>query len=70
MKITRHTSFENLPDILLANEVAAYLDLSAETVRDYMRRGLIRASKQGRHYRVRKEWLMDYLDESARSSTK
>lgn len=62
--ISRYTPFEKLPDIMVPSEVAAYLGLDVDTVRDYIRRGLIRASRQGKYYRVRKEWVLDYLEDS------
>lgn len=64
-QISRYTPFEKLPDIMVPSEVAAYLGLDVDTVRDYIRRGLIKAAKQGRQYRVRKEWIVDYLEDSA-----
>lgn len=65
IKVTRETQYENLPDILVPNEVAAYLGLNVDTVRDYIRKGKIRASHQGKYYRIRKEWVIDYLEDNA-----
>lgn len=61
MKITRETRYEDLPDILTAQECADYLGLEVHTVRVYIREGRIRAAKCGKHYRVRRDWVRDFL---------
>ena len=61
MKITRETRFEDLPDVITAQECADYLGLEVHTVRAYIREGCIRAAKCGKHYRVRRNWINDYL---------
>lgn len=61
MKITRETRFEDLPDVITAQECADYLGLEVHTVRAYIREGRIRAAKCGKHYRVRRNWINDYL---------
>ncbi len=65
MNVSRYTPYKELPDIMVPSEVAAYLGLDVDTVRDYIRCGAIRASKQGRYYRIRKTWILDYLEVSA-----
>lgn len=59
--INRKTRFEDLPDVLTAQECADYLGLEVHTVRAYIRDGRIRAAKCGRHYRVRRDWVREFL---------
>lgn len=66
MKITRETRYEDLPDILTAQECAAYLGLEVRTVRVYIREGRIRAAKCGKYYRVRRDWVREFLGKVSR----
>lgn len=66
MMVTRETRYEDLPDVMTAQECAGYLSLDVHTVRMYIREGRLRAAKCGRHYRVRREWVRDYLTKESR----
>ena len=61
MSIDRYTKFEELPDVLVPEECAAYLDLDVRTIRAYIREGKLRAAKCGKYYRIRRQWLSDYM---------
>jgi len=65
MRVTRSTKYEELPDLLTPTEAAAYLGIHVKTVREYIQHGRIRAARNGRHYLIRKQWLLKYLEESA-----
>lgn len=62
MKINRATKYDDLPDVMVPDEVASYLGINVDTVRADIRKGLIRATKQGRNYLIRKAWVLDFLD--------
>lgn len=64
--ITRETPFDDLPDVMVPAEVAAYLGMHVKTVRDYISSGMMRAARMGRNYYVRREWINDFLEESAK----
>jgi len=66
MDIGRHTKFEELPDVLVPNECALYLGLDVRTVRAYIREGKLRAARCGRNYRIRRQWLVDFLTRASR----
>lgn len=51
-----------LPEVLHVADVAKYLGLHEKTVYTYVREGKIRAVRCGRSYRIRREWLFDFLD--------
>lgn len=50
-----------LPDVLHVTDVAEYLGLHPKTVCTYIREGKLRAIRCGRYYRIRREWLRDYI---------
>lgn len=56
-------SVETLPDIVEPADVAAFLHISTKTVYALIRSGRLRACRLGRRYRIRKSWLLDFLDE-------
>jgi excisionase family DNA binding protein len=60
--MSKNTHYEDLPDLLQPQEVADYLGLNVRTVREYIAQGDIRAAKTGNRYRIRKEWILNYLD--------
>ena len=66
MNIDRETRYEDLPDVLTALDCANYLGLNVHTVRAYIREGRIRAAKCGRHYRVRRDWVRDFLAKASK----
>lgn len=51
-----------LPEVLRVSDAAKFLGLHEKTVCSYIREGKIRAIRCGRYYRIRREWLLDYLD--------
>ena len=51
-----------LSDVLHVADVAKFLGLHEKTVYTYVREGKIRAIRCGRSYRIRCEWVYDFLD--------
>lgn len=51
-----------LPYVLHVADVAKFLGLHEKTVYTYVREGKIRAIRCGRSYRIRREWVYDFLD--------
>lgn len=49
-------------DVMDVQEVADYLGLHPKTVCAYIREGKIRAIRLGRYYRIRRQWLFDFLE--------
>jgi len=66
MDIGRHTKFEELPDVLTPEECASYLGLNVRTVRAYVRDGKLRAARCGKNYRIRRQWLVDFMMRASR----
>lgn len=64
-KVERNTGYEDLPDILVPEEVASYLGLHVKTVRAYIACGRLRAARTGKTYHLRKEWILEFLDASS-----
>lgn len=58
--------FEDLPDILTAEESATFLHLHVKTVLSYIKDGRIRAVRCGKYYRIRKQWITDFLNRESR----
>ena len=56
--------YEDLPDVLTTQEVALYLGVHVKTIREYIRFGKIRALTFGKYYRVKKEWVIDFLEQN------
>lgn len=50
-----------LPDVLHVADVAKFLGLHEKTIYTYVREGKIRAIRCGRTYRIRREWVEDYI---------
>lgn len=50
-----------LPDVLHVADVAKFLGLHEKTVYTYVREGKIRAIRCGRSYRIRREWVEEYI---------
>lgn len=65
MHINRETRFDELPDIMTAEDCAAYLGLHVKTVREYVRGGKLRAAKCGKRYRIKREWVRDFLTKAS-----
>ena len=55
--------YEDLPDIVTPQQAAEYLGLHVKTVYTYIHEGRIRAVPTGKKYKLRKEWLIDFLEE-------
>lgn len=49
-------------DVVTVECAAKYLGLHPKTVCAYIREGKIRAARCGRCYRIRRQWLLDFLD--------
>lgn len=62
-------SFEGLPEVMETQLAADYLGLSRETVQTYAREGRLRAARCGKVYRIRREWLLDFLENEADRTT-
>lgn len=60
----KSTNMDSLPDVLNCQEVAAYLGLHVRTVRRYIQHGRIRSVRLGKYYRMRKEWVIDFMERS------
>lgn len=50
-----------LPEVLHVSDVAKYLGLHEKTIYSYLREGKIRAIRCGRSYRIRREWVEEYI---------
>lgn len=50
-----------LSDVLHVADVAKFLGLHEKTVYSYVREGKIRAIRCGRSYRIRREWVEEYI---------
>ena len=61
MAVEKLMRFEELPDVLTPEECASYLGLNVRTVREYAREGKLRAARFGRYYRIKKQWLADFM---------
>ncbi len=59
--------YENMPDVITPFDAADYLGINVKTVYDYIHDGRIQAAKCGNRYRLRKEWLVDFLESSTGS---
>lgn len=62
-------AFDDLPEVVETQLAADYLGLSRETVQTYAREGRLRAARCGKVYRIRREWLLDFLDNEADRTT-
>lgn len=60
----------DLPPLMRSKDLAAALGMKVHTVNEWIRRGLVPASKIGRYYIVRREALLEFLrqQEQARAS--
>lgn len=47
---------------LTVDSASVFLGLHPKTVCAYIREGKIRAVRCGRRYRIRRQWLLDFLD--------
>lgn len=56
--------YEDLPDVITPHDAANYLGISIKTVYDYIHDGRLQAAKCGNKYRLRKEWIVDFLEGS------
>ena len=67
--ITPTTTSEDLgflPEVLNCKEVADLLGIHVKTVRAYIVQGEMRAARLGKYYRIRKEWVVEFLDQQSR----
>lgn len=64
--INRRTHFDELPDVMTPQEVACYLDLHVKTIRAYIAAGDLKAARNGKYYMIRKQWVLDYLENASR----
>lgn len=51
---------KNLPPVLTIKDLAEYFRRSTKTIRRRIKSGDIRSYKEGREYRVRLEWVLEY----------
>lgn len=58
-----------LRDVLTVYELAEYLGLHPKTVYSYIAEGRIRAIRCGRSYRIRHEWVEDYIRSASPNGT-
>lgn len=54
-------SKQGIPEVFTVRELAEYLGLHPKTVYAYIAEGRIRAIRCGRSYRIRCEWVEDYI---------
>lgn len=47
---------------LTVDDASSILNLHPKTVCRYIREGKIRAARCGRNYRIRRQWLIDFLE--------
>lgn len=66
MEINRSTEYDQLPDILTPEQVAAYLGLHVRTIRACIHDGKIRAALCGNRYLIRRVWVGDFLSKMSR----
>ena len=59
--VSRETSFENLPEILTAEEVAAWLNISVWSAYDLARRNELPCLRFGRTVRIQKRALTELV---------
>ncbi|MCC3380738.1 helix-turn-helix domain-containing protein [Paenibacillus farraposensis] len=50
----------NLPPTLDVLDVARHLKVSKYTVINRIKQGKLKAYKQGRHWKIKREWLLEY----------
>lgn len=55
-------------EVLRPDSTAAYLKLSLPTVMDLIHSGDLKAARVGRQWRIRKQWIFEYLDRAAASA--
>lgn len=54
---------QEMPEVMRAEHVAAVLGLSPWTVYELWRRGRMPCFRVGRRVRMRREWLIQWMDE-------
>ncbi|WP_449603481.1 helix-turn-helix domain-containing protein [Paenibacillus sp. Marseille-Q9583] len=54
---------DNLRPTIDVLEAAAYLNVSIYTVINRIKSGKLRAYKQGNHWKIKREWLLQYETE-------
>ena len=59
----RHVALEELPDVMQAEDVMAFLQIGRNTMYQLLRSGAFPAIKIGRQYRIPKKLLLSYLDQ-------
>ena len=62
--MTTITSFENLPLVLHVKDLAEILSISQNTAYALVRSGQIRSIRTGRTYRIPKDAVIEYLNNS------
>ena len=55
-------TWDNLPDIILPEDAAAYLRVGRNTMYNLLRSGEIPSLRLGHQYRIPKKYLQEYLD--------
>ena len=63
-------SFDELSAILNVNEIALVLDICTETVLRHCKKGKLPAFRAGNVWRMRKERLLEYIEQMERASKK
>lgn len=58
----KETAQTVLPEVLTIGQAAEFLGLHRKTVQRYCRDGILRSARCGRTYRVRREWILEFLD--------
>lgn len=58
----KHVKYEELGDVITPHEAAIYLGIHVKTVYGYIHDGRLQAAQCGNKYRLRKEWLIDFLE--------
>lgn len=50
-----------IPDVLSVQQVAQYLDIGVQTIRDYIKAGKLRSAKMGKGYKISKDSLRAFI---------
>lgn len=60
--MTGDTALDSLPDIIEVVDAAKYLHLSTKTIYKLIHSGRLRSCSTGRKYKIRKRWLIDFVN--------
>ena len=61
--MSKHMTLDDLPDILQAEDVMAFLRIGHNTVYRLLQTGELQSIRIGRQYRIPKKYLLSYLDQ-------